>query len=171
MFINLFLHQTTTCRPHGNSTHELFINLFLHQTTTSISETALPPKLFINLFLHQTTTSTSSWRRYTRCLSIFSYIKPQPTAQTVYSRGVVYQSFPTSNHNRWHPVCLRRHVVYQSFPTSNHNSPHRPTSVPRVVYQSFPTSNHNRQPNNKFAVELFINLFLHQTTTRNCGEV
>ena len=78
-------------------------------------------KLYIYLFLHQTTTVVQPLTKAGSCISIYSYIKPQPSSH----RGLSY----------------------------------------RVVYLSIPTSNHNRHPQSICAQELYIYLFLHQTTT------
>ena len=121
--------------------------------------------LFICLFLHQTTTL---WYRYLCnmcCLSVYSYIKPQPCNRhraggrgclSVYSyikpqRGrdreeviqVVYLSIPTSNHNLIQQRDSLTKVVYLSIPTSNHNHLLPFVAPVLVVYLSIPTSNHN----------------------------
>ena len=57
-------------------------------------------------------------------------------------------------------------VVYQSFPTSNHNAATSGSVRPSVVYQSFPTSNHNHRIDPYNWTQLFTSLFLHQTTTK-----
>ena len=56
----------------------LFISLFLHQTTTCTRLCYPVGRLFISLFLHQTTTIANTFFRFSGCLSLFSYIKPQP---------------------------------------------------------------------------------------------
>ncbi len=145
--------------------------------------------LFTSLFLHQTTTSGRGSPSRACCLPVFSYIKPQllkvlsflflvvyqsfPTSNhnvrvvAVFCRNVVYQSFPTSNHNLT-AIWLRAfQVVYQSFPTSNHNRAAKRQEVAEVVYQSFPTSNHNPLYRNSASAVLFTSLFLHQTTTNH----
>ena len=78
---------------------------------------------------------------------------------------VVYLSIPTSNHN---PAWWRtryRLVVYLSIPTSNHNLCECHACTWMVVYLSIPTSNHNDSDVPVSATELYICLFLHQTTT------
>ena len=79
--------------------------------------------------------------------------------------AVVYQSFPTSNHNGDVVGAAGELVVYQSFPTSNHNPGDAALLARSVVYQSFPTSNHNSMGKEPMALLLFTSLFLHQTTT------
>ena len=56
-------------------------------------------------------------------------------------------------------------VVYQSFPTSNHNCTAKVQNNNSVVYHSFPTSNHNHGEVKIDGDLLYITLFLHQTTT------
>ncbi len=99
--------------------------------------------LFTSLFLHQTTTRLYLLIRSFCCLPVFSYIKPQLVFARLCLIGVVYQSFPTSNHNRDSQQGVEDCVVYQSFPTSNHNYSSSLKISNTVVYQSFPTSNHN----------------------------
>ena len=56
--------------------------------------------LYIVLFLHQTTTDKPFSTRFLRCISYYSYIKPQHKRDVHYIVGVVYRTIPTSNHNR-----------------------------------------------------------------------
>ena len=56
----------------------LYIVLFLHQTTTTIRCCPLRYWLYIVLFLHQTTTLAPCALICLRCISYYSYIKPQP---------------------------------------------------------------------------------------------
>ena len=99
--------------------------------------------VFICLFLHQTTTDLANSKEQARCLSVYSYIKPQlrPLAYTFHNG--VYLSIPTSNHN----FAAIHHTpligVYLSIPTSNHNSVRSTWPETIGVYLSIPTSNHN----------------------------
>ena len=77
------------------------------------------------------------------CLSSCSYIKPQRSDRLRNMLRVVYHLVPTSNHNPARQKAGRHHVVYHLVPTSNHNSMYSETE----------------------RNELFIILFLHQTTT------
>ena len=79
----------------------------------------------------------------TSCICLFSYIKPQLASLWVARFGVVYVSFPTSNHNMQRVGMNPNLVVYVSFPTSNHNSCFAPS----------------------ISKQLYMSLFLHQTTT------
>ena len=121
--------------------------------------------LFIILFLHQTTTFGQGSFRYICCLSSCSYIKPQLWPFSLASRVVVYHLVPTSNHNTKHAVKRLRHVVYHLVPTSNHNVIEVLDVELVVVYHLVPTSNHNLFPSVITILQLFIILFLHQTTT------
>ena len=56
----------------------LYIYLFLHQTTTLAYIDTIEVWLYIYLFLHQTTTQMTLGEVVARCISIYSYIKPQP---------------------------------------------------------------------------------------------
>ena len=56
-------------------------------------------------------------------------------------------------------------VVYHPFPTSNHNCKKIINCKLLVVYHPFPTSNHNAGLRVEPAGQLYIILFLHQTTT------
>ena len=55
--------------------------------------------LYIYLFLHQTTTFSNDTIFFSSCISIYSYIKPQPLPRSSGFLQVVYLSIPTSNHN------------------------------------------------------------------------
>ena len=111
-------HNSTKVHKHG---YQLYIILFLHQTTTFLRLTYLE----------------------NRCISSFSYIKPQLDQSLTCFHIVVYHPFPTSNHNQ-----LRKRVLYVV-----------------VVYHPFPTSNHNSVTAFSYPGMLYIILFLHQTTT------
>ena len=146
--------------------------------------------LYIILFLHQTTTWILCGRVAKRCISYYSYIKPQPvrvigiaimSCISYYSyikpqpgrgrgrlSGVVYHTIPTSNHNlSWIGLFLGT-VVYHTIPTSNHNTMVSMLFMMIVVYHTIPTSNHNLSLMIKCYVWLYIILFLHQTTTCEC---
>ena len=99
--------------------------------------------LYIVLFLHQTTTdSRYNCNRY-RCISYYSYIKPQHIIRSLYHRCVVYRTIPTSNHNRRMTGMQCVIVVYRTIPTSNHNMFDYNRYYASVVYRTIPTSNHN----------------------------
>ena len=56
-------------------------------------------ELYIFIFLHQTTTLLTRLRLLDRCISLYSYIKPQLQGQQIQFERVVYLYIPTSNHN------------------------------------------------------------------------
>ena len=78
-----------------------------------------------------------------RCLSLDSYIKPQQPLYTNKPICVVYLLIPTSNHNLTETEEFALQVVYLLIPTSNHNFSPRQTRPSCVVYLLIPTSNHN----------------------------
>ena len=78
------------------------------------------------------------------CISYYSYIKPQQCSSDAFKFCVVYHTIPTSNHNWVLIKALSSLVVYHTIPTSNHNSCEMWCPV----------------------CQLYIILFLHQTTTR-----
>ena len=77
----------------------LYIILFLHQTTTLTEFGLVGDVLYIILFLHQTTTLLHFSIMLLRCISYYSYIKPQLDMQNNWMNVVVYHTIPTSNHN------------------------------------------------------------------------
>ena len=166
LFIILFLHQTTTEQcvcPLGD---QLFIILFLHQTTTKPEDFHDRTKLFIILFLHQTTTCIVGRYCPIGCLSSCSYIKPQLTLR---KHGISTSCLSSCSYIKpqlCKPDELRAIVVYHLVPTSNHNHCTTQLHTAIVVYHLVPTSNHNFPAATNFMDELFIILFLHQTTTR-----
>ena len=107
------------------------------------SKTIAAVKLFMGLFLHQTTTRGGLLIMTTSCLWVFSYIKPQHGHTVDCYHGVVYGSFPTSNHNHFD---TRNFIV--------------PLFMGLFLHQ---TTTHRRV--NIRLSGLFMGLFLHQTTT------
>ena len=157
-----------------------------------------PLLLYIFVFLHQTATAPSTTATNSRCISLFSYIKPQPPVVVVLALRVVYLCFPTSNRNLLIGHCGGDVVVYLCFPTSNRNrvcecptarsvvylcfplgcislfSYIKPqlgettTGSHTVVYLCFPTSNRNLRVWRTRLITLYIFVFLHQTATCGC---
>ncbi len=187
LFIFLFLHQTTTRSRQTGWWRRLFIFLFLHQTTTHLSKRFQHVQLFIFLFLHQTTTRATYTAKSWGCLSFYSYIKPQLVVAVANPdrRCLSFYSYikpqPSGTWGLVNNCCLSFYsyikpqpskeqltthtVVYLSIPTSNHNTKTECLYVATVVYLSIPTSNHNKERWHTRYQELFIFLFLHQTTT------
>ena len=122
-------------------------------------------KLYIFVFLHQTATPLCRGTHEFRCISLFSYIKPQLLYQRREVHSVVYLCFPTSNRNKIQDHVGLREVVYLCFPTSNRNYYDFAKSEFAVVYLCFPTSNRNLENAVEMARVLYIFVFLHQTAT------
>ena len=122
-------------------------------------------RLYIVLFLHQTTTLLGDDRYPIRCISYYSYIKPQQAGDGDYKSQscISYYSYikpqlvSSSGHSQ---VCCISYysyikpqltlgwivplsVVYRTIPTSNHNLGGIVTKEIPVVYRTIPTSNHN----------------------------
>ena len=121
--------------------------------------------LYIVLFLHQTATFMGLLVFGCRCISFYSYIKPQLITVRTYSVSVVYRSIPTSNRNLKNQFWVANLVVYRSIPTSNRNSFQNWYRKGYVVYRSIPTSNRNSLWALWEKLRLYIVLFLHQTAT------
>ena len=133
-------HNSLTRSP---SHTVLFMGLFLHQTTTCCRTVLTLRRLFMGLFLHQTTTRQGLCLALSRCLWVFSYIKPQPEARGTSWRPVVYGSFPTSNHNA--RIAILNHLV--------------------LFMGLFLHQTTTGQGCTCYGRQLFMGLFLHQTTT------
>ena len=99
LYIVLFLHQTATNIPIPVTHPQLYIVLFLHQTATQEDCHGRHAWLYIVLFLHQTATDIVLLNYEFRCISFYSYIKPQRERRYCYHTRVVYRSIPTSNRN------------------------------------------------------------------------
>ena len=80
-----------------------------------------------------------------RCISFYSYIKPQLKDDHGRTQNVVYRSIPTSNRNDSWSLRVRL----------------------KVVYRSIPTSNRNERSGRSQIRKLYIVLFLHQTATQH----
>ena len=83
--------------PRGEG--KLYIFIFLHQTTTNSLSMSSQVELYIFIFLHQTTTQSAYYQANMRCISLYSYIKPQLVVEGEHFPIVVYLYIPTSNHN------------------------------------------------------------------------
>ena len=122
--------------------------------------------LYLSLFLHQTTTPDNTPTHSNRCISLYSYIKPQRFGDVEFFDFVVSLSIPTSNHNSPFCTIFPLSVVSLSIPTSNHNLDLLAFRHSEVVSLSIPTSNHNCRRSCSPPPSLYLSLFLHQTTTR-----
>ena len=99
--------------------------------------------LYIILFLHQATTEAQRSKLLERCISFFSYIKPQLL-------GMCFcMSFR----------CISFFSYIKPQPLSDSRK------IPFVVYHSFPTSSHNVNMQTAATSKLYIILFLHPATT------
>ena len=145
--------------------------------------------MYIVLFLHQTTTMGLSYRAAARCISYYSYIKPQPKITCCHNSKscISYYSYikPQPGLNpafalsscisyysyikpqRCSSNLVNLNVVYRTIPTSNHNNAQALRLNSVVVYRTIPTSNHNLRLLWSSFPQLYIVLFLHQTTTYN----
>ena len=181
---------------HNKSLHfsddvVLFISWFLHQTTTvSMPMTALAA-LFISWFLHQTTTSTRRCPSFSCCLSLDSYIKPQPALGNFLS---TQRCLSLDSYIKPQQCILCIPVIFCCLSLDSYIKPQhkqRPSDPTRgclsldsyikpqqylrsffftsVVYLLIPTSNHNYAISLASWRALFISWFLHQTTTENLG--
>ena len=143
-------------------------------------------QLYIVLFLHQTTTYDATMRVDMCCISYYSYIKPQLSGFVEVFWAVVYRTIPTSNHN-WYQRCassMKLYIVLFLHQTTtgigavspfrccisyySYIKPQLYTNIIflfSVVYRTIPTSNHNWKGGGFLYSQLYIVLFLHQTTT------
>ena len=99
--------------------------------------------LYIFIFLHQTTTYSIYLSSVTSCISLYSYIKPQRrlTMFSVLRSCISLYSYIKPQRFTWR--CCKFCVVYLYIPTSNHN-----------LFIKF-----------LLPMQLYIFIFLHQTTT------
>ena len=77
----VYLYIPTSNHNPGINTldrHRLYIFIFLHQTTTYHKIVNDFYRLYIFIFLHQTTTYPFKDYILVGCISLYSYIKPQP---------------------------------------------------------------------------------------------
>ncbi len=100
-----------------------------------------------------------------RCISIFSYIKPQlriGNGEVVLRCISIFSYIKPQLANGEKPTEARCISIF-SYIKPQHI--HINSQWAAAVYLSFPTSNHNRAVGCKIFVRLYIYLFLHQTTT------
>ena len=143
----------------------MYIPIFLHQTTTFWIFHLLCERLYIPIFLHQTTTPKRIKRCGCSCISLYSYIKPQPSVGLLTPVGVVYPYIPTSNHNTRLFLSLSNFVVYPYIPTSNHNSQCSRYFCTKLYIPIFLHQTTTSIRSKTYLYELYIPIFLHQTTT------
>ena len=99
----------------------LYILIFLHQTATLFLWTRLSLRC-ISLYSY---IKPQPWPFITAmgtcCISLYSYIKPQHISLNVFKKYVVYPYIPTSNRNSLGLFITEIFVVYPYIPTSNRN--------------------------------------------------
>ncbi len=99
LYIFGFLHQTTTTSIADINRLKVVYLWFPTSNHNSVADSPHHVVLYIFGFLHQTTTGIISDNVANSCISLVSYIKPQPGVAPAVILAVVYLWFPTSNHN------------------------------------------------------------------------
>ncbi len=100
--------------------------------------------LYILIFLHQTATAILHLYSRKGCISLYSYIKPQPKWSAGAADGAVYPYIPTSNRNCYRLTVMRYGLYILIF-----------------LHQTATCPTHTQWP-----PMLYILIFLHQTATR-----
>ena len=77
--------------------------------------------LYIFIFLHQTTTENTALTALDRCISLYSYIKPQRISITLKRIDSCISLYSYIKPQRRVRFELPPSVVYLYIPTSNHN--------------------------------------------------
>ena len=126
--------------------------------------------LFIILFLHQTTTYACQKRSFVRCLSSCSYIKPQHGQGSLANLGSCLSSCSYIKPQLAVNWCNNALSCLSSCSYIKPQHSQCKTCGRCVVYHLVPTSNHNYDINFIPLEELFIILFLHQTTTKDAHD-
>ena len=143
--------------------------------------------LYIFIFLHQTTTKKTRSPHAPRCISLYSYIKPQLILVTFPCSVGCISLYSYIKPQRWltcyiesvscislysyikpQPTCLCTTEQRSCISLYSYIKPQllsNTADIERVVYLYIPTSNHNRYAELKTSYELYIFIFLHQTTT------
>ena len=99
--------------------------------------------LYIFIFLHQTTTSTPVWSALGGCISLYSYIKPQPTTLHLFLTIGCISLYSYIKPQR---TGVRGFNGQSCISLYSYIKPQRPllcTAIDEVVYLYIPTSNHN----------------------------
>ena len=127
--------------------------------------------LYILIFLHQTATALLMNTRVPCCISLYSYIKPQPpSCSAALSRRCIslYSYIKPQPAGRQGG---RATAVYPYIPTSNRNSQGNYEWTDKAVYPYIPTSNRNGRGSSSPLAVLYILIFLHQTATTAISSV
>ena len=147
--------------------------------------------LYIILFLHQTTTLKHVILLRSRCISSCSYIKPQREntprcgrRRCISSCSYIKPQLGKSSFDKRHscisscsyikPQLVMSLLVIRlgCISSCSYIKPQQGTWCSYrylVVYHLVPTSNHNNEVSHQFILQLYIILFLHQTTTVRLG--
>ena len=170
----------------------LYILIFLHQTATGASLILSIHGLYILIFLHQTATGSYPRNNSPSCISLYSYIKPQPKGMTVQQLQAVYPYIPTSNRNHGvsHLVPALLYILIFLHQTAtlcrgssallccislySYIKPQLQRgecACVRAVYPYIPTSNRNPIDTSSTLHALYILIFLHQTATASLDSV
>ena len=121
----------------------LYIVLFLHQTATAFVE--LQQHLRCISFYSYIKPQHAPWCLSSPycCISFYSYIKPQLSGPTLSSRHCCISFYSYIKPQLDARKLKRLYVVYRSIPTSNRNFFRNRHFLRIVVYRSIPTSNRN----------------------------
>ena len=171
LFIILFLHQTTTLSARSDRLRKLFIILFLHQTTTRNE----PDQIFARCLSSCSYIKPQQYKgllnKCRSCLSSCSYIKPQPQAIQAASNA---RCLSSCSYIKPQQVKYCFYLQHSCLSSCSYIKPQLPMIiyiVRTVVYHLVPTSNHNSTLVPNLANQLFIILFLHQTTTKRIASL
>ena len=98
------VYRTIPTSNHNTSACVLPMRFVVYRTIPTSNHNPPRPRtlslwLYIVLFLHQTTTTEAFHEKHARCISYYSYIKPQLYGVGDMIASVVYRTIPTSNHN------------------------------------------------------------------------
>ena len=129
------------------------------------STAQLMRSLYIVLFLHQTTTCCNNSIYSFCCISYYSYIKPQLPCLSLQLRICCISYYSYIKPQLWRGVYLKHGVVYRTIPTSNHNSLYKRPSFSQLYIVLFLHQTTTYTTLSRFFAKLYIVLFLHQTTT------
>ena len=143
----------------------LYIPTSNHNPRSSRSTMA---RLYIFIFLHQTTTHIRLTLFDGCCISLYSYIKPQPYRAFTIPYLVVYLYIPTSNHNASCSLachCWLYIFIFLHQTTTTTTSLYQPTVLYIFIFLHQTTT---AGLNAKLGDSLYIFIFLHQTTTGRC---
>ena len=136
----------------------------LHQTATTVDDSLVTAALYILIFLHQTATGCHGTASCMCCISLYSYIKPQPYDSASRPRSAVYPYIP-------HQTATTRVLSIKNDGCISLYSYIKPqqfrsqVAAHLAVYPYIPTSNRNILRLQRYNVLLYILIFLHQTAT------